>query len=35
MKIMDCVTNLMKHFSLKEMVDVGAVLIKNENMWVH
>jgi len=34
MKIMDCVTNLMKHFSLKEVVDVGAILIKNENMWM-
>jgi hypothetical protein len=31
---MDYVTNLMKHFSLKGVVDMGAILIKEENMWV-
>ncbi len=33
---MDCVTNLMKHFSLKGvlLVDMGVILIKEENMWV-
>jgi hypothetical protein len=24
----------MKHFSLKGVVDMGAILIKEENMWV-